>query len=278
MVNVAIIPAAGRGTRMLPNTRAYPKELISFGEKPVIEHVIDSLRENNVNKIFIITGHKKAALADYLGDGSMFGVRVGYIHQEEQLGLGHAVNCAKDTIQDMKISNFMVFLGDTIIKNTDSLKKLISLHESKGAFATLLIEPVDAPERYGVVKFNDLGRGMVQISDMFEKPKSEEEKQKFKINGIWYSIAGIYVFNDKIFSYLDTLKSKDGEEMQLTDAIKDGLKRGETVYGIIMDGERIDVGNWDHLWKLRDYFRNMSDEQLEKIIKERNRIVELLKR
>lgn len=277
MVNVAIIPAAGKGTRMLPNTRAHPKELILFGEKPVIEHVIDSLRESNIEKVFIVSGHKKSSLYDYVGNGEIFGVKAAYVQQERQLGLGHAVLSARHMIEDQNIENFVVFLGDTIIRSSESLKKLIKLHKDNNAFASLLIESVTEPERYGVVKFKNLENNEGKITDMFEKPKDEETKNKFKLENSWHSIAGVYVFNKKIFKYLENLEPGQGGEIQLTDAIFNGLKKGESVYGVVLENGRIDVGGWDYLWEVRDYFKNMTDKEMEKIIENRIEMMEKLR-
>lgn len=277
MVSVAIIPAAGKGTRMLPNTRAYPKELIQFGEKPVIEHVIDSLRESGVKKLLIVSGHKKSALYDYVGNGEIFGVNVGYIQQERLLGLGHAILCAKHMVRDQRIENFVVFLGDTIIKSNSELKRLIKIHEENNAFATLLIDSVDTPERYGVVKFENLADNKGRIIDMFEKPKTDELKEKFKNGDKWHSIAGIYIFNSKIFDYLEKTEPGHGGEIQLTDAIHAGLKNREKVYGLVSGKNRIDVGGWDYLWHVREYFKNISDEELNKIIEDRTALMKKLK-
>jgi len=207
MINIAIIPAAGKGTRMLPSTRAHPKELIYFGEKPIIERAIDVLRESNIKKILIIAGHKKGALLDYLGDGSVFGVRTSYIHQEKPLGLGHAVFCAEQAIKDQNIHNFVVYLGDTIITPSTIIKNLIELHDDKNPLATILVEPTTEPERYGVVQFkelktNDYGVAYGEITSLHEKPNTPELKKRYEINGRWYAIAGIYAFSQKIFEYI----------------------------------------------------------------------------
>ena len=91
MIGIALVLAAGKGTRMLPNTRSYPKELMEFGEKPVIEHVLTSVKDSGFKKVLLVVGHKKGALIDYIGDGKHFGLSTEYIYQEEPKGLGHAI-------------------------------------------------------------------------------------------------------------------------------------------------------------------------------------------
>ena len=269
---LGIIPAAGKGTRMLPFTRAQPKELVMFGEKPVIERTLDSLRDSGIIKVFIIAGHKKGALMDYVGNGSLFGTKVSYVHQEETKGLGHAVLCTKDYIEDLKEDDFVVFLGDTIIEPSVNLKEMIEVHKKNNSFATILVEEVTNPEHYGVVKLDGN-----QIKEMFEKPKTDEEKKKFECNGKFYAVAGLYILNKKIFEYLEKTKPGKGNEIQLTDAIQAGIKNNENAYATILKGKRIDVGNWNYLKEVRDYFKNMSDNELEEKIKERNQKMELLK-
>jgi len=270
---IGIIPAAGSGTRMLPATRAHPKELMQFIEKPVIEHVLDSLRDSGVKKVLVIVGHKKGSLFDYVGDGNLFGVKVSYSHQEKTLGLGHAVLCAKEYVEDLKEDDFVVFLGDTIIKPSANLDEMKKIHGENSSFATILVEEVTNPEFYGVVKIDESGR----ILELFEKPKTKEEKERFKVNGKWLAIAGVYMFNKKLFSYLEKTSPGRSNEIQLTDAIIKGLESGEKVYAKVLDGHRIDVGNWDYLWKVKDFFSKISDEELGKIIKERKTKMQLLK-
>ena len=98
----AVITAGGEGTRLYPSSRAFPKELIHFCGIPVIEYGIKILKENNITDIYVVTGRKKGALQDYLGDGSLFGVNIAYVTQEEPKGLGDAVLCTRPHIEDSK--------------------------------------------------------------------------------------------------------------------------------------------------------------------------------
>ena len=128
MISIALIPAAGKGTRMLPNTRSYPKELMEFGEKPVIEHVIDNVKKAGVKRFLLIVGHKKGAIIDYLGDGHYFGISADYILQESEKGLGHAILSGHSVIEHDH-TDFLVCFGDNFIRPCSDIRNLIELHE-----------------------------------------------------------------------------------------------------------------------------------------------------
>ncbi|MFZ3077332.1 MAG: nucleotidyltransferase family protein [Candidatus Aenigmatarchaeota archaeon] len=272
----AIITAGGEGTRLYPSSRAFPKELIHFKGVPVIEYGIGLLREAGINEIFVVTGRKKGALQDYLGSGETFGVNIAYVTQEEPKGLGDAVLCTKPYIKDSKDDSFVLLLGDTIFKGSNDLGEMLKMHSKEKPTSTILVEKVQEPERYGVVKFENLANNCGNIIDLYEKPKTEDVKKDFYFDGGWFSIAGLYVFNRKIFDFLEKTRPGVNNEVQLTDAAKASLK-GSASYGFVMKGKRIDVGTWDFLKEERDEYANMSDEELERIISGRKALMEKMK-
>jgi len=272
----AIITAGGAGTRLYPSARAFPKELIHFQGKPVIEYGINLLREAGINDIFVVTGRKKGALQDYLGSGENFGVNIAYITQEEPKGLGDAVLCTNPYIKDSKDDSFVLLLGDTIFKGSNDLGEMLKLQDMEKPTSTILVEKVREPERYGVVKFENLANNCGKIVDLYEKPKSEDVKNDFYFDDGWFSIAGLYVFNKDIFDFLEKTPPGVNNEVQLTDAVKASLK-GSASYGFVMKGQRIDVGTWDFLKEERDEYVNMSDEDLERIISGRKVLMERMK-
>lgn len=272
----AIITAGGEGTRLYPSSRAFPKELIHFKGVPVIEYGIDLLREAGINDIFVVTGRKKGALQDYLGSGETFGVNIAYVTQEEPKGLGDAVLCTKPYIKDSKDDSFVVLLGDTIFKGSNDLGEMLKLHDMKKPASTILVEKVQEPERYGVVKFEGLANNCGKIKDLYEKPKDKNIKESFYFDGGWFSIAGLYVFDKKIFDFLEKTGLGANNEVQLTDAVKESLKDFAS-YGIVMKGKRIDVGTWDFLKEERNEYANMSSEELERIISRRKAFMERMK-
>lgn len=184
----AIISAGGKGTRLYPILRAYPKELIQFCGIPVIEYSINILRYNHIKDIMIIAGTKKGALQDYLGNGHAFGVNISYIIQEYPKGLGHAVQVIEPYIDD---ENFILLLGDSIYLGDVNLQQMIKNHVQCNASSTVFVEYSQEPEKYGVVKFDNLCSEYGNIISLYEKPKDEKIKNEFKINSGWYVIAYI---------------------------------------------------------------------------------------
>ncbi len=261
----AIITAGGKGTRLYPISRAYPKELIQFCGVPIIEYGINILKENEIEDIFVVTGTKKGALQNYLGNGEIFGVNIAYVIQEQPKGLGHSILTMEHYTDD---DNFILLLGDTIFIGKNDLREMIEIHKKYSASSTLLVEYVKESERYGVVKFDKYDNN--KIISLYEKPKDQNTKDEFETNHGWYAIAGLYILNKNIFNFLKETKQDQNNEIQLTDAIKLSLEKGNMVLGHILDGKRIDVGTWNYLKDEKDFYANMTNGQLNDIINIRN--------
>lgn len=266
----AIITAGGKGTRLYPISRAYPKELIQFCGIPVIEYSINILRDNGIRDIMILAGTKKGALQDYLGNGNIFGVNISYIIQEDPKGLGHAVQVIEPYIDN---ENFILLLGDNIYLGDVNLQQMIKNHIQCEASSTIFIEHSQEPEKYGIVKFDDINNECKNIISLYEKPRDENIKNEFKINSGWYAIAGIYIFNRNIFNFLRNTTKGFNNELQLTDAIKLSLDKSSKVFGYIFNGRRIDVGTWDFLLEEKRFYNSLSDDKLKEIINNRNRMM-----
>ena len=272
----AVITAGGEGTRLYPSSRAFPKELIHFCGIPVIEYGIKILKENNITDIYVVTGRKKGALQDYLGDGSLFGVNIAYVTQEEPKGLGDAVLCTRPHIEDSKDDNFVLLLGDTIFTNFRDLDKILAFHQQHDAIATVLVQKIQSrPERYGVVKFKNYNGtyGYGEAECFYEKP-GPEIKEEFNLGGYWLAIAGLYVLNKEIFSYLEKTPVGRNSELQLTDALSQSLNDSKKVLAYEMKGKRVDVGSWEYLVDERQHYRDMSDCDLNQICKSRTNILQ----
>lgn len=266
----AVITAGGKGTRLYPISRAYPKELIPFCGIPVIEYSINILRDNGIKDILILAGTKKGALQDYLGNGNIFGVNISYIIQENPKGLGHAVQTIEPYIDD---ENFILLLGDNIYIGDVNIENMVKNHIRYNASSTIFIEHLLRPEKYGVVKFDHLNNNINNINnitDLYEKPIDESIKERFKINSGWYAIAGIYIFNKNIFNYLRETPKGFNNEIQLTDAVKLSLDKGNKILGYIFNGRRIDVGTWDYLAEEKNFYNGLDQNKLREIINNRN--------
>lgn len=241
---VGLIPAGGSGTRLYPFSKAVPKELYPIVGKAVIEHCVENLKEGGVNKIFIIVGHQKGALMDYIGDGSLFGVKVAYIYQLERRGLGHAILQAKNWID----STFVTLLGDSFIEPKSEIKKLINLHVKEKPLATLLLSKVDDPTSYGIAKFIRKNR-FLEIENLIEKP-SKKDALGYRVEGKYYAICGAYVFEPRTFDFIEQTRPGRGKEIQITDSLTLALKRGERILGVELAGKYLDIGKWGTVLKI----------------------------
>ena len=267
---VGLIPAAGEGTRLYPFSKAVPKEMYPILGKSVIEHSIDNLKEGGIKEIFIIVGFQKGALMDYIGDGSLFDVNVAYIYQTQRRGLGHAILQSKNWIKDP----FVTLLGDSFIEPKEEIDSLIELHEKKRPIATLLLFKVKDPTGYGIVKIKKMSDSYGLIEKMIEKP-TEKEADEFKENGEYYAICGLYVFEPKIFEYIEKTKPGIKNEIEITDSIHLALKSGEKVYGMLLKGKYLDVGKWRTVFEVKKYL--LDKFNIEDMIKDREKMTERIK-
>ncbi len=264
---VGLVPAAGGGTRLYPFSRAVPKEMYPILGKAVIEHNIENLRKGGIKKIFMIVGFQKGALMDYIGDGSFYEVDVAYIYQLKRMGLGHAILQAKNWID----TTFVTLLGDSFIEPKEEIRDFIGYHMKKKPIATVLLFKVKDPTGYGIAKFKKLEDGHGPLEMLVEKPTSEQAKG-LKSNDEYYAITGAYVFEPKIFEYIEKTKPGIRNEVQITDSIQLALENGENVQGVILKGEYIDIGKWNTVLKIEK--RMIKDSDIESHIKERENLVE----
>ncbi len=264
---VGLIPAAGSGKRMYPFSRAVPKELYPVIGKPVIEHCIENLRIGGVKNVYMIVGHQKGALMDYIGDGSFFGVNAAYIYQLKRRGIGHAILQAENWIK----TTFAVLLGDSFIEPKSEIKELIFLHKKVGALATVLLFEVDDPTGYGIVRFKDPPKGFAEIDMLVEKP-GKKEAEGLMSGGKYYAVCGAYVFEPKIFEYIKKTGAGAKGEIQITDSISLAAGAGEKVVGLVTKGKYLDIGKWNTVLSVEREMLTTND--ISEFIKERNELAE----
>jgi len=234
-----LIPAAGKGTRLDPITRAIPKELLMVGDKAIIEYVIDAMKQVGINEITIVVGWKKHALLDYLGSGERLGIKLTYVVQEQSTGLAKAVYAGKHTINN---GPFMVVLGDDFFYPKTFLKDILEFHNKKNADATIGVVEVSNPTRHGMIK---PGKDNI-INDLIEKPSKKKSPSNL-------GIIGIYIFNQEIFQAIKKTKPGVKNEYQLTDSIKILIESGKKVYYKKIKGKHIDVGTLKDLQKANKF-------------------------
>lgn len=254
-VRKAIIPAAGRGTRFLPATKAQPKEMLPIVDKPTIQFIVEEAIESGIEDIIIVTGRNKQAIEDHFdksyeleeelkkkGNQDLLSVvedisnlvDIHYIRQKEPKGLGHAICCAKSFIGN---EPFAVLLGDDIVDSeVPCLKQLIKVYDE---YKTTVVGVQPVPEedipKYGIVSCKQVDDRVFKIKDLVEKPERENAPSNI-------AILGRYIITPQIFRFLESAQPGKGGEIQLTDALK-GLMSCEAMYAYNFIGKRYDVGN-----------------------------------
>ncbi len=255
-VRKAIIPAAGLGTRLLPNTKSIPKEMIPLVDKPVIQYIVEEAVSAGVEEILIITNRGKSPIEDYfdyspdlearlLQDGKEKEAEtvravadmadVYFLRQKETKGLGHAVWRAKSFVGD---EPFAVLLGDDIMLGEKPvLKQLVEAAEANECSAVAIHQvPDELIVKYSSVKLTErLGERVFRIEDMNEKPLLSEKLSD-------YAILGRYVLTPAIFDILEHTAPGRNNEIQLTDGMKE-LCHVEPMCGVDFEGRRYDTGN-----------------------------------
>ncbi len=253
-IKTAVIPAAGFGTRLLPATKAQPKEMLPLVDKPTIQYIIEEAVEAGIEDIIIITGRDKRAIEDHFdksfeleylleknGKTELLKeirqisdmVRIHYVRQKEPLGLGHAIHCAKYHVKD---APFAVLLGDdVIVSEKPVIGQMMEIYEqnNSGVLAVSQVRKEDVSS-YGILDAEKVNDKLYQVKDMIEKPSLEEAPSNL-------AVIGRYILPPDIFDILENLPPGKGNEIQLTDAIKI-LNKKQQVYGYVFEGQRFDVG------------------------------------
>src|SRR5262245_8376379 len=261
-IDIAVIPVAGLGTRLLPATKSQPKEMLPVGRKPVVQYVVEELTRVGIARIVFITGPGKASIENHFdlngeliqtlresGKEELLGeleferaaVQYFYTRQRQLLGLGHAISCAQSFVGDRP---FVVALGDSIIgmhAESDVVRRMVQCHEERDACAVLAFGGVCDAEvaQYRIAKPASDDE-VFQIVDLIEKPSPTETPSRL-------AIAARYVLSPSIFDALAATKRDARGEIQLTDAIRALIRNGGAAYGVrLRPGERrYDIGNFE---------------------------------
>ncbi len=240
----AVILAAGLGTRLRPVTDEIPKAMVKVADKPLIDYSLDKLQEAGIQDVCIVVGYLADTIKDYLGDGSSRDMDISYVVQEEQLGLAHAVDQAKESIDD----SFVVLLSDNLY--ADSLADLKASFEDFGGEAGICVTEVEDPTQFGVVELDD-----DKIVKMVEKPEVPPSN---------LAIVGIYFFKSpKLFEIIKDLKPSGRGEYEITDAIQGLITQGEDVYAIRMKGWWKDTGTFEDLREIESILKSEQEEKIE---------------
>ena len=254
MIRKAVIPAAGLGTRFLPATKAQPKEMLPIIDTPTIQYVVQEAVNSGIEDILIITGKGKRAIEDHFDrnfeleerllqkEDEMYKeimklsdmANLYFIRQKETAGLGDAIAYARQHTGD---EPFAVLLGDTIIDSvmpvTQQLMDMYNQYQS--SIIAVETVPADKVNRYGIVGGKRISDSILQLDQFVEKPTIEAAPSDL-------AIAGRYILTPGIFRALDETPKGKNNELQLTDALTNLLKR-EKIFSHTFEGKRYDIGN-----------------------------------
>jgi len=281
-IDLAVVPVAGRGTRMLPLTKSQPKEMLPVGRKPVVQYVVEELAASGLRRLLFITGPGKTAIENHFdfeheliaqlresgGEQHLAelpelrfqsdDLEYFYTRQRRQLGLGHAVLCAKAIVGQQP---FVVALGDSIIglhAKSDIVQRMVEQFDQAGADAVICFEEV-APQdvsRYGIAKPRGTAGEVFELEDLIEKPARIEAPSTL-------AIAARYVCSPAIFEILAETQPGTGGEIQFTDALRRLIQQGGKVLGMrLSEGvRRYDIGGFESYFRAFTEFA-ISDPQL----------------
>ena len=253
-VRKAVFPVAGLGTRLLPATKSIPKEMVTIVDRPLIQYAVDEAREAGIEELIFVTGRGKSALVDYFdqafeleatlkGKGKTLDIlepsnakfgEVVTVRQQQPLGLGHAVWCARHIVGD---EPFAVLLPDELMLGTPNcLAQMVEAYERVGGNLVAALEVPDSEtHKYGVIDPGASDGRLTEIRGMVEKPPQGTAPSNLML-------PGRYILQPSVMRALDAQEKGAGGEIQLTDAMA-RLIGSEPFHAYRFDGERHDCGS-----------------------------------
>ncbi|MCU0798294.1 MAG: UTP--glucose-1-phosphate uridylyltransferase [Candidatus Thermoplasmatota archaeon] len=276
----AVIPAAGLGTRLLPVSKAQPKEMMPVLNKPAIQYVVEEASSGGFHKVLIITNRNKKVMEDHFdrnlelenllrkkgatealkelerieGLADLF-----YLRQKEQRGLGDAVLCSESFVGE---GTFAVLLGDDIIiSEVPAIRQLYEAHLKVKAPVVALEEvPLDKVERYGIVDTDkEISPGLFKLKGIVEKPKRDNAPSRM-------AVMGRYILDSDIFGWLRESPTGVGGELQLTDSLARYIGT-KGLYGLVVKGLRVDIGSVED-WLKANIQVALLDPELKKKVRD----------
>jgi UTP--glucose-1-phosphate uridylyltransferase len=255
-VRKAIFPVGGLGTRFLPATKAMPKEMLPVVDKPLIQYAVEEAQAAGIEQFIFVTGRGKTAIEDHFDHSyelhetlarrgkkadldlisNLLPVpgQVAYIRQQEPLGLGHAVWCARHLVNDEPVA--VLLADDLVLADTPCLKQMTDMHAKVGGNLVAVMDvPREHTNRYGVL---DIGREdgrLAEVRGLVEKPKPADAPSTL-------SIIGRYILAPEVFEILERQEPGAGNEVQLTDALAQMIGHGP-FHGYRFEGTRFDCGD-----------------------------------
>ncbi len=273
VIKKVIVPVAGWGTRSLPATKNIPKEMLPIFKKPVVQHVVEEAMASGLTDVVFINNQNKKIIEDHFdynlsledvlergGKTEILAevrkvaemVNIISVRQKKQLGLGHAVLCAKEVCKN---DPFAVMVGDDLMFGLEpGIKQLIDAARTENMAVVGVIEvPENKVNRYGIIQGEEFAPGMYRVRSLVEKPAIDDAPSRL-------AIVGRYVLLPEIFDHLERLEPGVGGEIQLTDALQ-GLAQDNKLLAVKLRGQRFDAGDWVDYLTANIYFA-LQDEEL----------------
>lgn len=255
-VRKAVFPVAGLGTRLLPATKVMPKEMLTIVDRPLIQLAVEEAREAGIEEFIFVTSDGKEALIEHFLDAPALVEtlqkrqkhdQIAKIHdvelsesvlksvkQDQPLGLGHAVWCAKELVGNEPFA--VILPDDTVLGDKSCLAQMMeAYHKSGGNIIASCEVPIEETSKYGVFKLADRDGNLFRVSGLVEKPHPSAAPSNM-------TIFGRYILQPEIFTYLDKHEKGAGGEIQLTDAMAK-LINDQSFFGYVFEGERLDCGS-----------------------------------
>jgi UTP--glucose-1-phosphate uridylyltransferase len=253
-VRKAVFPVAGLGTRFLPATKAIPKEMLPIVDSPLIQYAVDEAREAGIEQMIFVTGRGKSVIEDHfdiafelehtmtargkdvsvLANTRLSPGNCVYVRQQEPLGLGHAIWCARDIIGD---EPFAIFLPDEFMHGSPGcMKQMVdAYHQIGGNVISVLEVPRNAVSSYGVIAPGVANGAVTKILGLVEKPKVEDAPSNL-------IVSGRYILQPEVMRILEGQEKGAGGEIQLTDAMAQMIGR-QPFHAVTFNGNRYDCGS-----------------------------------
>ncbi|MFV0421794.1 UTP--glucose-1-phosphate uridylyltransferase GalU [Oleidesulfovibrio sp.] len=282
LVRKVVIPVAGWGTRSLPATKNIPKEMLPVYNKPIVQYVVEEAMRSGLTDVVFVTNRDKTIIEDHFdynlqlesvleraGKTEMLQqvrdvaemVNIHSVRQKRQLGLGHAVLCAREIVQN---EPFAVMVGDDLQFGMEpGIQQLINVAVAERLPVVGVMEvPADKVSRYGIIDGEEISPGIFRVNDLVEKPEISKAPSRL-------AIVGRYILTPDIFRALENVEPGHGGEIQLTDGLK-SLANGRGLLAVKMRGMRFDAGDWAEYLTANIYFA-LQDEELRDELVERLR-------
>jgi UTP--glucose-1-phosphate uridylyltransferase len=255
-VRKAVFPVAGLGTRILPATKAMPKEMLTVVDQPLIHYAVEEAKAAGIEEFYFVTGRGKGSLEDHFdvayemeatlrerGKTEQLAEmeawlpaagQIAYTRQQRPLGLGHAVWCARHLVGNEPFAVLLV--DDLMVCDPPCLKQMVDAYEETGGNVVAVIEvPREQTSRYGVLDIIEDKGALVRAKGVVEKPNPAEAPSNL-------TIIGRYIIQPEIFGHLETMRPGIGNEIQLTDGLAALIAEGQEFHGLRAKGRRFDCG------------------------------------